>query len=99
MKRMLRSITFGILVLCQASNVWACPMCKMALESDDLEPKAYMISILFMMGMIGTLFSSVAGLLWYVTRQEKLAINAAGYQHLFENAGNKPQLAMATARR
>lgn len=35
--------------------VQACPMCKIANEQDSLLPKAYMYSILFMMGMIFSL--------------------------------------------
>ena len=95
MNRTLRILSLGALVLAQASNVWACPMCKYALETDAPEPKAYMISILFMMGMISALFLGVGVLLWYVTKQEKMALNAAGYQHLFENAGSQPYLAKA----
>jgi uncharacterized membrane protein len=93
MNRILKSIAVGTLVLAQASNAWACPMCKYALETDAPEPKAYMISILFMMGMITALFVSVGVLLWWVAKQEKMALTAAGYQHLFENAGSQPYLA------
>ena len=70
-------------------------MCKYALETDAAEPQAYMVSILFMLGMIMSLFTSVGVLLWWVSKQEKMAINAAGYQHLFDNAGNQPYLATA----
>jgi hypothetical protein len=93
MKRTLNTIVGGILFLAQASLASACPMCKYALESNEYEPLAYMISILFMMGTISTLFFSVAGLLWWVTVQEKKKLTAAGYEHLFENAGNQPHLA------
>lgn len=72
-------------------------MCKYALETDENEPKAYMFSILFMIGTISTLFLGVAGLLWWVSKQEKLALNAAGYQHIFENAGSQPHLAKPAA--
>ena len=98
MKRTLKTIAFGTLVLLsQASSVWACPMCKYALETDDNEPKAYMISILFMMGMITALFSSVTVLLWWISKQERKNLTAAGYQHLFENAGSQPYLVKAKA--
>jgi uncharacterized membrane protein len=65
-------------------------MCKYALESDPAEPRAYMVSILFMMGTIMTLFASVGVLLWWVSRYEKMSLTAAGYQHLFENGVNQP---------
>jgi hypothetical protein len=90
MNRTLKSLALGIVVLGQTSNAWACPMCKYALETDAPEPKAYMISILFMMGMISALFSAVGVLLWWVAKQEKMALTAAGYQHLFDNAGSQP---------
>ncbi len=92
MRRTLTTILLGTLAWSQASNAWACPMCKYALETDAAEPKAYMVSILFMMGMIMTLFTSVGLLLWWVSKQEKMNLNAAGYQHLFENAGSQPYL-------
>jgi hypothetical protein len=98
MNRYLKTIAPGTLVLAQASNAWACPMCKLALETDAAEPKAYMVSILFMLGMISSLFLSVGILLWWVSRQEKMALNAAGYQHLFDNAGSQPYLVKATVK-
>ena len=79
----------SLIVLACASDVWACPMCKMALETDDPQPKAYMYSILFMLGMIGTMFGAVASLLVWLTRQERLSLEAAGYQHVFENGATE----------
>ena len=99
MKRFAKSLALcTAIVLAQATNVWACPMCKYALETDELEPKAYMVSILFMIGMISSLFLAVAVALWWVARQDKLSLNAAGYQHLFENAGNQPHLISAATK-
>lgn len=93
MKRFTKSLALcTTIVLVQATNIWACPMCKYALETDELEPKAYMTSILFMIGMITSLFLAVAAGLWWVSRQDKMTLTAAGYQHLFENAGNQPHL-------
>jgi uncharacterized membrane protein len=86
-----------MIVLANSTSAWACPMCKYALETDENEPKAYMISILFMMGTIMTLFASVGALLWWVSKQEKMVINAAGYQHIFENAVSQSHLAKASA--
>jgi LytS/YehU family sensor histidine kinase len=37
--------------LAMAAPVSACPMCKLAAESSARQPRAYMFSILFMMGM------------------------------------------------
>lgn len=72
-------------VMAGANSAWACPMCKIALENDDPQPRAYMVSILFMMGTIFTLFGLVSAFVWWVTRQERRAMEDAGYNHLFEN--------------
>lgn len=86
MYRMVKAISLSVLLAVPSSQLWACPLCKFALETSPDEPRAYMISILFMMGTIMTLFSSMAFLLWWVSKQEKMNLTAAGYQHLFENA-------------
>lgn len=82
-------LVLGIL-LAGANSAWACPMCKLALETDDPQPRAYMYSILFMMGTIFTLFSAVSGFVWWLSRREQAALRAAGYDHLFDNAVNRP---------
>ena len=40
-----------VISLAMAAPVSACPMCKLAAEQAARQPKAYMYSILFMMGM------------------------------------------------
>jgi hypothetical protein len=40
-----------VIALAMAAPVSACPMCKLASESASRQPKAYMYSVLFMMGM------------------------------------------------
>lgn len=74
------------LLLLWADSALACPNCKLALETDDVQPRAYMVSILFMMGMIFLMFGAVAGAVMWLTRNEKRALQDAGYGHLFENA-------------
>lgn len=81
------------MVLACASEAWACPMCKMALETDDPQPKAYMYSILFMLGMICSMFGGMATLVYWLSRKERLALEAAGYQHLFENGATEAAVA------
>ncbi len=78
-----------------ASPVWACPMCKFALESDDPMPRAYMISILFMLGAIGSVVAGLIGFLWWLSKNERAAMDAAGYQHLFENGVSQHATAKA----
>ena len=67
------------------SRAMACPMCKFALESDDPLPRAYMYSILFMLAVIGGIFLVLAVLVHWLVKNEQAALDAAGYQHLFEN--------------
>ena len=49
----------------------ACPMCKTAneSESDDL-PRAYMLSILFMLAMPATIFTGLGFSLYRMTKRE-----------------------------
>jgi hypothetical protein len=84
-------VAFAWIVL-GASQVWACPMCKLALEADDPQPRAYMYSILFMLGAMGSIIGGMIGFLWWLSRTERAAMDAAGYQHLFENGVSQPAL-------
>jgi len=86
MSRIIRCSLMGLAWYCVGvSTAWACPMCKFALEADDPKPRAYMFSILFMLCMIGGIVSGLIGVLCWLSRNERAALDAAGYQHLFEN--------------
>ena len=78
-----------VLILAASNSAWACPGCKLALETDDPLPRAYMISILFMMGAIFTLFGVVGAFVWWLNRSERKSLENAGYGHLFDNAVNQ----------
>ena len=56
----------------------ACPMCKAGLDSDDARPRAYMVSILFMLSVPICLFSGLGYGLWRLSRQESERLQAAG---------------------
>ena len=43
--------TAAALFLATAAPLAACPMCKLATETTSRQPRAYMYSILFMLGM------------------------------------------------
>lgn len=82
--RILRSLLILIAVagLCLSGpgvqSASACPMCKAATEADDLKPMAYMYSILFMLGVPGTLgIGMVVGLV-VLGRKEAQAMEDAG---------------------
>lgn len=54
----------------------ACPNCKLANEADDNKPKAYMYSILFMIGMPATIFTGF-GVSFYRMAKKAQAENDA----------------------
>lgn len=71
----------------QATTVQACPNCKFALDVDaSPQPRAYMLSIIFMLAVIMSLFGAVFGLLWWLSKQECRALTEAGYDHVLHNA-------------
>lgn len=61
-----------------AQPAQACPMCKIANEQDSLLPRAYMYSILFMMGMMFSLGGGVAFCVYHLSRKENAALEAMG---------------------
>ena len=63
--------TFGPLT----EPVQACPMCKVANEQDSLLPRAYMYSILFMMGMMFSLAGGVAFAMYLIGRRENAELD------------------------
>lgn len=63
--------TFGV-----SSEAMACPNCKLANESESNRPKAYMYSILFMIGMPATIFTGF-GLSFYRMTKRANMENAA----------------------
>lgn len=67
----------------------ACPMCKIANEQDSLLPRAYMYSILFMMGMMFSLAGGVSLVVFFVSRRENAALEALGqYGGITADAGS-----------
>jgi hypothetical protein len=64
------AIVAGLFVcLTAAKPASACPMCKLATESDSRLPKAYMYSILFMMGMPATISTGFGVGFWRLSRK------------------------------
>ncbi len=56
----------------------ACPMCKVAVEEDEenLQPRAYMYSILFMLAVPATLFGGIGVGLYRMNSKEMAAVEA-----------------------
>ena len=57
----------------------ACPMCQAALDGDDARPRAYFVSILFMLTVPLCLFSGLGYGLWRLNRQEVQRLQSAGH--------------------
>ncbi len=57
----------------------ACPMCKAGLDGDDARPRAYFVSILFMLTVPLCLFSGLGYGLWRLSRQEAERLQAANH--------------------
>ena len=55
-----------------ATQLQACPSCKNANETDSLRPRAYMYSILFMLGMPATVFASFGIAFYRMSRRTAL---------------------------
>lgn len=70
------------------SEAMACPNCKFANESESNRPKAYMYSILFMIGMPATIFTGFGVSLYRMTKKAELE---ALEQMKAENADSNPE--------
>ena len=57
----------------------ACPMCKAGLDGDAARPRAYFVSILFMLTVPLCLFSGLGYGLWRLSRQEAERLQAANH--------------------
>jgi hypothetical protein len=69
---MLTLIAGLLLCLSAATPASACPMCKLANETDSRLPRAYMYSILFMLGMPMTVLSGFGIGFWRLSRKAAL---------------------------
>ena len=56
-----------------SSAVQACPNCKFANETESNRPRAYMYSILFMIGMPATIFTGFGISFYRMTKKAELA--------------------------
>ena len=76
MKKLIRialmtlAVTMGSGVMSSESQ--ACPGCKNANETDSLRPRAYMYSILFMLGMPATVFTGFGIAFYRMSRRSML---------------------------
>ena len=63
MRRGMKVLSIVFAVVCGltlfAAAAQACPLCSQAIVAEDSVPKAYMYSILFMLGMPATVFTGI----------------------------------------
>ncbi|MFM7055801.1 MAG: hypothetical protein ACKO2P_02640 [Planctomycetota bacterium] len=78
-----------------ATPVMACPSCKNANETDTLRPRAYMLSILFMLGMPATVFTGF-GVAFYRMARRSPEDAAALEEYLQQHALQNPQQSSTT---
>lgn len=89
--RRLRWKTLLAVAVCEvlrSSSVWACPSCKLLADQQSEQPRAYMLSVFFMLGMIGAVCGTVIFVLYRLHKYERLQLEEAGYYHLFDNAAS-----------
>lgn len=71
-------VVLGVSVEALVPQVYACPMCKAALEEDDAKPLAYQTSILFMLSMPAAICGTLGFVLFRLNNSEtRLVENAA----------------------
>jgi hypothetical protein len=61
----------------QPQQASACPMCKVANEEDDVRPRAYMYSIIFMLSVPAIMVAGMTGVLFSLSRKEQLVLEEA----------------------
>ena len=76
MKKLTRIALMSLAVMAasgsMSSEAQACPGCKNANETDSLRPRAYMYSILFMLGMPATVFTGFGIAFYRMSRRAML---------------------------
>lgn len=72
-----RLAAFVLCFVVSVATASACPNCKNANESDPNRPRAYMYSILFMMGMPATIFTGFGISFYRMTKKHQQMLEAA----------------------
>ncbi|MEQ9406684.1 MAG: hypothetical protein RIK87_03120 [Fuerstiella sp.] len=68
------TMAFALTVLAgMSSSATACPNCKFANETESNRPRAYMYSILFMIGMPATIFTGFGISFYRMTKKAQQA--------------------------
>ena len=76
MKKLMRIVMMTVAMISASglvsSEAEACPGCKNANETDSLRPRAYMYSILFMLGRPATVFTGFGIAFYRMSRRSML---------------------------
>jgi hypothetical protein len=89
---MSRIITAAILLLALTASASACPMCSLVLDSEKVLPKAFFISIMFMLAMPPTVLGVIGFAIWRAHRRHALTMQAiaAANELATETEGSLP---------
>lgn len=68
MRKFLKAVVLCSALSMMAPMASACPSCKNANETDDMKPRAYMYSILFMLAMPASILGGYGVIFWRVRR-------------------------------
>lgn len=66
------AVAVGVIPILPQHELQACPGCKTANETEDRRPRAYMYSILFMLGMPATVFTGFGIAFYRISRRALL---------------------------
>ncbi len=101
MYAVLRWKTLLAVAVCEvlrSSSVWACPSCKLLADQQSEQPRAYMLSVFFMLGNDRRCLWNRHLVLYRLHKYERLQLEEAGYYHLFDNAASPAPAHDATDR-
>lgn len=59
-------------IMTMSADAFGCPNCKLANETDSALPRAYMYSILFMIGMPATIFTGFGISFYRMTKKAQM---------------------------
>lgn len=80
MRRLLSTLILALVLtgsLGTASVASACPNCKFANETESSRPRAYMYSILFMIGMPATIFTGFGVSFYRMVKKAQVEADAS----------------------
>lgn len=68
----LRHLALSVALALIPSAAWACPMCSQVLNEEQVIPRAFYVSILFMLGMPPLVLGGIGFAIWRAHRKHAL---------------------------